>query len=355
MWKPESNTFKIVLIAGLTGLTIGVHYGWLVEPFFGHVHWIHSIHGRFCYIPIVIAASWFGLRGGLVTAGAITVLILPFVLRSLGDTSDFIGEMADIVFYFAIAVLIGVLVDREFKARRREQEAQLQVERAHQLSLVGQIAAGVAHEIKNPLASIKGATDILTDEATGPAEREEFKEILRNEVRRIDTTVGEFLEFARPKETKLETVDLTATVRSSLRQTEADAKRQGLAIESELDGEITVSGDREKLHQLTLNLVLNAIQATRAGDTISVRLDRAGRNGGARLTIADTGSGIATDDLEHVFEPFFTTKSSGTGLGLAVVKAIVGDHKGEISITSEKGRGTTVVITLPTHEDGSGR
>ncbi len=186
LWTPESIRAKLLILAGATAITLAVHYGWLLEPLFGHVHWVHAIHGRLCYIPIVIAASWFGLRGGLYAAGVISVLVLPYVLTSVDDPHELASEAAEIVFYFAIAILIGVLVEREFTARRKQQEAQLQMERSQKLSLVGQLAAGVAHEIKNPLASIKGAADILTDDDTTRADREEFKEILQNEIRRID-------------------------------------------------------------------------------------------------------------------------------------------------------------------------
>ncbi|NIM65842.1 MAG: hypothetical protein GTO51_07635 [Candidatus Latescibacteria bacterium] len=352
MWTPESPKSKLLLLAAAIVFTLAFHYGWFVELLFGPVHWVHAVHGRLCYIPIVIAATWFGLRGGLYTAGVISVLILPYILGFLKAPYELANEMAEIVFYFAIAVLIGVLAEREFKARRKQQEAQLQMERSQKLSLVGQLAAGVAHEIKNPLASIKGAADILTDDDTSHADREEFKGLLQNEIRRIDATVAEFLEFARPKETRLEKLDLTKTVEATLRQIEAQARREGLSIETDLHEGVVVNGDGEKLHQIVLNLILNAIQASQEGNTIRVSLIDRNTNG-AQLVIADTGVGIAASDMEHIFEPFFTTRSSGTGLGLAVVKDIVDSHSGEITIESKVGRGTKVTVTLPHTQLGS--
>jgi signal transduction histidine kinase len=351
VWVPESSKTKLLILALVTVLTLAVHYGWIVERIFGHVHWLHAIHGRLCYIPIVIAASWFGVRGGLITAGTISLLVLPYIWGSAREPHEFATEMVEIVFYFAIAILIGVLVEREFTARRKQQEAQLQMERSQKLSLVGQLAAGVAHEIKNPLASIKGAADILTDDDTSRKDREEFKDILQNEVRRIDATVAEFLEFARPKETRLETLDLTATVRATLRQMEAHAKRERIPLEANLQEGIVVDGDPEKLHQMTLNLMLNAMQASGEGNTICITLTD--RNApGVQLVIADSGAGIDESEMERIFEPFFTTRASGTGLGLAVVKDIVESHCGEIAIESEAGRGTTVTVTLPRRQLG---
>jgi len=352
LWTPESIRAKLLIVAGATAITLAVHYGWLLQPLFGNAHWVHAIHGRLCYIPIVIAASWFGLRGGLYTASVISILVLPFVLTSVDGPHEMASEMAEIVFYFAIAILIGVLVEREFKARRKQQEARLQMERSQKLSLVGQLAAGVAHEIKNPLASIKGAADILTDDGTTRADRAEFKEILQNEVRRIDGTVTEFLEFARPKETRLEKLDLTRTIGATVRQIEAHAKREGVSVEIDLQQGVVVDGDGEQLHQMALNLMLNAIQASQAGSTIRVLLAK--RNVKCvQLVIADTGAGIKHSDTERIFEPFFTTKASGTGLGLAVVKGIVDSHSGEIAIESAVGCGTTVTVTLPHTQPGS--
>ncbi len=336
---------KIFIISGVIALTLGIHYGWLVEPIFGHVHWIHAVHGRFCYIPIVIAAAWFGLRGGVLAAGAISLLLLPYIVGTTHNAEDLAVEVAEILFYFAIAVLTGVLVEREFRARRKQQEAQLQVERSQKLALAGQIAAGVAHEVKNPLATIKGAADILADDGTSNVEREEFKQILRNEIKRIDTTVAEFLEFARPRETRLEKINLTQTVRTSLRQIETQTKQHGLSIEKQLQEDISVYGDPEKLHQMTLNLVLNAIQASGENGSISIALIKKGES--AQLVVSDRGSGIKKTDMQHIFEPFFTTKSSGTGLGLTVVKAIVDDHRGDIAIESGENRGTEVTVTFP--------
>jgi len=171
----EKKSQKIALIGFVITLTLGIHYGWLIEPFFRHVHWLHALHGRFCYIPIVISASWFGLRGGIYTAGLISVLVLPYILGQDLETHEIAGEFTEIVFYFAIALLTGALIDRELFARKKHQEAQLQLERSQKLSLVGKIAAGVAHEIKNPLASIKGAFEIIFDRKTSDKDKGEFQ------------------------------------------------------------------------------------------------------------------------------------------------------------------------------------
>lgn len=341
----DDRRYKIATIAAITLLTTAIHYGFVLEPIFGDAHWIHAVHSRFCYIPIVIAAAWFGLRGGLWTATAITITVLPYVFGSQSSEHNFAGELVEIVFYFALALLIGALVDREWRARRRQQETQLQLERSQKLSLVGQVAAGVAHELKNPLASIKGAVEIISDDNTTDNERGEFKEILFREIKRMDGTVTEFLEFARPKPTRMEKIDLSQLVQSSLRQLEAQAAKESIRISEEVESGALIEGDREKLHQLILNIVLNAIQASSAGGTIEVGLRS--RVQEVELRFHDNGQGISAGDLERVFEPFYTTRASGSGLGLAIVKSIIDAHGGTIEIQSAVDEGTTVTVKLP--------
>ncbi len=346
MWKPDGTRHKLMILAGVTFVTLGIHYGWLIEPLFGHhPSWIHSVHGRFCYIPIVIAAAWFGIRGGLVMAATISLLVLPYIYGHDLSVEAMVSELVEIVFYFGFGLLIGWLVDREFKARRRQQEAQIQLERSQKLSMVGQIAAGVAHEIKNPLASIKGATDIITDDSTQPNDRKEFAGILQGEVKRIDSTVTEFLEFARPKVTRLAETDLSEVVGASLRQMEAHARHDGIRIESAIMPNIVGSFDREKIQQLLLNLILNAMDASANKTAITVSLKRT--DGKAHLTVADRGRGISDEEREHIFEPFYTTKTSGSGLGLAMVQSIVEDHDGSIEVSSRPGAGATFTVILP--------
>jgi two-component system sensor histidine kinase HydH len=200
------------------------------------------------------------------------------------------------------------------------------------------------------LASIKGAADILIDDETSRSEREEFKDILQTEIRRIDATVSEFLEFARPRETRKERLNLTKTLQASLRQLEAQVKRQGSSVQAQLEANVFVSGDQEKVHQMTLNVVLNAIHASHDGDTVNVSLNTED-GAAARLIFTDSGAGISAADLPHVFEPFFTTKSTGTGLGLTVVKDIVDSHQGEILVESREKHGTTVTIVLPLYAE----
>ncbi|MHC4534985.1 MAG: ATP-binding protein [Planctomycetota bacterium] len=350
VWQPEHKTTKIGILSGIIGITLGIHYGWLVEPIFGHVHWVHAIHGRFCYIPIVIAAAWFGTRGSFLVAAIISILVMPYILSSDLDVHSLADEFTEIVFYFAIALLSGLLIDRELRARKRAQDARLQLERSQKLSLVGQIAAGMAHEIKNPLASIKGAVEILGDDSTSPADKEEFREIVFKEIRRVNRSVTDFLEFARPSETKFESVDLSDIVRESVKQLEVQARSHGITIVENLADDVGVNADREKIHQVLLNLILNAVQASSDGKSVSITLSKNESSGQALLTVEDNGSGIDDNNLDRLFEPFFSTKSTGTGLGLAIAKSIIEKHGGSISLQNRTEEGVTATVTLPLKE-----
>lgn len=341
----KDNRGKIVVLGAVVTLTLAIHYGWIFQPMFGHQEWVHALHRRFCYIPIVIGSAWFGLRGGLSTATAIALFVIPYIYLS-DHAADPFTEYTEIVFYYALALLAGGLVDRELKIRRKHEQAELDLERSKRLSLVGQLAAGVAHEIKNPLASIKGAADILCDPSSSAPDKQDFSNILQSEVKRIDSTVGEFLAFARPAKTVLARLNWSSAAQMTVRQFETQAVGRDIRLIANITPDLYVNGDAPKLHQVLLNLLLNAVEANDDGGSITVTLAR-GSDATAELTIRDTGSGISEEDQARMFEPFYTTKVTGSGLGLAVVKAIVDDHGGTIGVNSRPGEGTQIAVTLP--------
>lgn len=345
MWEPEKQTTKFYVLGGVIAFTLALHYGLIVEPLFGHVHWIHAIHGRFCYIPIVIAAAWFGLRGGLYAAWFISVAVLPYIFTTGLEVHALADELTEIIFYLAIALLSGGLIEREFRSRKKAEDMRLQLEHSHKMSLVGQIAAGMAHEIKNPLASIKGAVEILCEDGTSEEDKAEFQAIVLKEVKRINASVTDFLEFARPSETTLAVLNLADVVRSSLKQIQPQALRRDIRIISHVEDPVIVMADEERIHQVMLNLLLNAVDASPDESNVTISLGT--EESDARITIEDSGNGISEENVSKIFEPFFTTKSTGTGLGLAIAKSIVERHKGCIKLENNTSRGARAEIKLP--------
>ncbi len=232
--------------------------------------------------------------------------------------------------------------------------------RADRLAAVGQLAAGVAHEVSNPLTIIRSTMQHLAGSIADPAAREVVGDLI-GEVDRIDQTISNLLSLTRTTHFQPEEVDLFALVHQTLRLVEPEARKQSVSIDRRLESAITLRADAAQLRQLLLNLVLNALQAMTGGGHIAVTAKReqldqlppsARDRAQIRLEIADDGPGIAPDQLKTVFDPFFTTKSEGTGLGLAICHGIVQRHEGEIELESTPGQGTTVSILLPVKPSG---
>lgn len=221
-----------------------------------------------------------------------------------------------------------------------------EVERTRRLAAVGRLAAGVAHEIRNPLSSIKGFATYFKERYSDMEEDRRTAGIMIQEVDRLNRVIGQLLEFARPMVLDRKPVSPGVIVGHALKMIEARAAGQGVGIESRIHSE-PLPMDADRMAQVMLNLLLNSLEAMPDGGTLSVTVDIDDSNRYARFTVRDTGKGIASDDLTHVFDPYFTTKSSGTGLGLAVVHKIVESHGGEVHVESEKGKGTTFTVLLP--------
>lgn len=342
----REQVVKILTLAVAVSLTVAIHYGWILQPLFGHSQWVHAIHGRLCYIPIVVAASWFGLRGALIVAATISLSVIPFILTKEMAMHSQAGEFVEIFFYFALAFLAGWLVDREWKSRERHAQMERALEKSQRLSQMGQMAASVAHEIKNPLASIKGALEIITNEGTQKSDRDEFTRIAQNEIQRIDHTVKEFLSYARPQQSRFSEVNVSALLQDSIRQLSPQAQKHRITFDESIKPGVVVEGDSAKLHQVFLNLALNAIEASPENTAIEVTLS-SHRPGLVTVTITDAGPGIGSAKSEDLFDPFYTTKSSGSGLGLAIVKSVIDEHNGTVSLENAPVGGAVANITLP--------
>lgn len=340
------KSWLLLALAALTAATVSFHYGFLMPP---GMHVLHAIHGRLCYIPIILGAIWFGVRGGLLTALAISALTIPYALR-IHDHHTLIGEYTEMVFYVAIGLMTGVLIEREWRERERREALQRELARSERLSSLGQMAAGLAHEIRNPLGSIQGVAELLGDDAPAGSKKRELFDVLRKESKRLSTVVDDFLTFARPRPLALAPVDIGAIVERSVAQMRIDAGTRSIAIATRLDPQLPrVQGDAEQLHQVFLNLLLNAIAASPDHGRIEVSGARAARDShpAVAITVQDWGAGIPADVLPRVFDPFFTTRETGTGLGLSISHTIVTDHGGSIDVDSAPGHGCAVRVTLP--------
>ncbi len=229
---------------------------------------------------------------------------------------------------------------------KEQRERYRRMLRADRLATIGELAAGAAHEIRNPLTSIKSSLQYLESRCREENEKKLFGVALR-ETDRIDEILAALLSFSRPTELRKEPCDLVALLEESAALVAIQARAKGVDLRTSLPpAPVVVEADGSQLKQVFLNVFLNAVQAMEAGGALAVEALRAG-SGRSLVRIKDTGPGIPEEALEKVFDPFFTTKKGGTGLGLSICYTIVKAHGGEIEVRSRVGEGTTVLVTLP--------
>ncbi len=223
-----------------------------------------------------------------------------------------------------------------------------EVQRSQRLASIGRLAAGVAHEIRNPLSSIKGFATYFKERYREVPEDQKTAEVMIQEVERLNRVIGQLLEFARPMSIEEKPTSIQALIQHSVKLIEGDVNKKGISIDTDISPEIDkMMIDPDRFKQVLLNLYLNSIEAMGEEGRLSVGLRRDEDERDIQIVISDTGAGIRGEDLPHIFDPYFTSKSSGTGLGLAIVLKIIESHGGKIGVESQPGEGTTVTITLP--------
>ncbi|PYI54477.1 two-component system sensor histidine kinase NtrB [Paenibacillus flagellatus] len=240
--------------------------------------------------------------------------------------------------------------ETRLNAMKRElwEQRENHMARSEKLRVVGELASGMAHEIRNPLTTIKGFLQL--SRANG-YNIEPWYALIMNEVDRMSELTTEFLRFSKPRDALYETMPLHVCIQRVVSLTESETSRLGhrLVYETSNPG-IAVRGDQDKLIQVLLNLVKNALEAMPGQGLVTIRLmEQASR---AVIEVSDTGVGIPREELDRIFQPFYTSKEQGTGLGLSICQKIVHDHGGMIEVESEPGAGTTFRITLPLHREG---
>ena len=248
---------------------------------------------------------------------------------------------------YATAPLAGgasgqVILFQDLTELRQMEEA---VRRADRLAVVGGMAAGLAHEIRNPLASMCGSIEVLGASPGLDGQERRLMNVVRSEAERLEALVREFLSFARPLLPAFEPLDGARVVTETVDLFRQEVAERGIELVVRADAPVWVRADPGQLRQVLWNLLGNAADATQRSGRVEVRMSRQGGEG--VLEVSDTGHGIADEDLQRIFDPFFTTKERGTGLGLAIVHRIVEAHSGHLSVRSQVGRGTTFRVVLP--------
>lgn len=334
----------------------------------GQHEWLHDVFRRLYYIPIIVGAFLFGLRGAVLTSLVVTLLYLPHAFWWAGphahhpglfhtDPTGLANKILEVVLYNVVALVSGLLVERERRARRDVEQKmeemramERQLVRAGRLQALGELTAGLAHEIKNPLASLKAASAIVADEIPEASPRRKMVAILQTEIDRLAALLERFLAFARPgqiRSTRLEVAPLVEQAMTLVRA-QAEVRRVALRLQEVSPG-LVVEGDADKLTQVLLNVLLNAVQFTREGGHVDVGCRERTLTHGrfVEITIADEGPGVPVGDAERIFDPFFSTREHGTGLGLAIASRLMDEHRGYIEVESPPGRGAEFRLRLP--------
>ena len=224
------------------------------------------------------------------------------------------------------------------------------VMRSNRLTMAGQMAAGIAHEVRNPLAAVRSIVQLVRTEVAPKSEHPRLLDNVIAEVDRVNNVLTEMMGLGRPSQTRDETMDLATIAEGAAVFCQAYATHRGLRIDRALNAGLWVRGDAHELRQVFVNLLLNACQASRSGQRIVIESTLKHEDGGSPLVVArviDRGEGMSAEVVARVFEPFFTTKKDGGGLGLSICREAIQRHGGNISISTEIGAGTSVALELP--------
>ncbi len=323
----------------------------------GYTGAIRSLFWPLLLLPVVSAANFLGVWGTQIFTLFAASLYLSFL--AWGGAPPYQDLAARVIFLLVAGNLANTLAEelrvQSQKYRRtaeqlaaaniQVQEAEEAVRRSDRLAALGQLSAGLAHELRNPLGTIKASAEMLT-RAVEP-ENEVAREMagfISTEVDRTNSLVTRFLQFARPLELRLEKTDLAKTLDRAVAMVEREAT--GISIYKNYDpGVPPFPFDSELMERVFYNLILNAAQATAPGGAVTVKTRQAADT--VDVSVIDRGAGIDPKQVGSIFNPFFTTKPQGVGLGLAIVAKIVDQHGGKIAVESEPGKGSIFRVLLP--------
>jgi signal transduction histidine kinase len=247
---------------------------------------------------------------------------------------------------FAVAFLSSLLAEQARRTRKELHAMSARVQRVEKMAAVGEMGAGLAHEIKNPLASITGSIQLLLEEMPYDAGRDKLMRIILREADRLSALVGNFLLFARPPSGKSKPIPLDQAIPETVRLVEQDKRcRDRIAIHQSGQKGLWVAMDPDHFRQVLWNLLLNAVESIDGNGVVDVRVEPC-KPKYVSIEIADSGCGITEKNLNYIFDPFYTSKPDGTGLGLSIVHTILESHDGWLEVESKAGQGATFTIKL---------
>ncbi len=331
----------------------------------------HAAYRRLSYFPIFLGAIWFGLRGGIFFAVLSSLAFIPHLVLYIGeDPRIYLNELIEVVLYLAAGTLTGFIASREAKLRDKYRVLSEELEEAYEklhhesavlleveeqlganqkLSALGELSASLAHEIKNPLSSLRGTAEIILDEFPEGHPKREFGEIMLKEVDRLNVTVNEILQFSKGQTSFANdqpSEPLSEVVNRVVRLLESHLRKKAVTLRVDSCPEadsFAVNGS--KMSQVFLNIILNAIDAlTEHGEiNIIIRVD----DREMVVAVSDNGPGIPENMRQDIFAPFVSGKEHGTGLGLSISAKIVESLGGRINVSESRAGGACFAVSLP--------
>lgn len=364
-WLPRRGRVYSVIIKILLSTLLLAHTG---------ETGINSSYYPVFYLPIVTAAIYFGPIATLFWTALASLAYCSLLIPALEEyelTAEGTTELViRILFFFIAAILINrfVVENRRQVARyqalsetleatnRQLRRAEAEARRAERLAALGQLSAGLAHEIRNPLGVIRGSAEMLTQKVAGTNPlASELAGYISTEVNRLNSLVARFLDFARPSHLDLQPVQVSAVVDRALDAVRAQMPAAQIEVERRYAGGLPdIRADSQLCEQIFVNLILNAFQAMDGQQgklCLSIAHETSAGKTGIAVQFEDTGPGVPPDLHEQIFNPFFTSKKEGVGLGLAIVAKIVDDHRGWIRLETETTRGAKFRVFLPVAPD----
>lgn len=324
----------VLLVAGINFLNYSTDQG---------QYYFHVFYGELYFLPIVLAAFWFGLRGALLASTTISICYLPFIILHWQSFSpNDLDRILSLLLYNGLAVFTGVLKDRESTAQKKFLQAE-------NLAVMGKSLAAAAHDMKTPLMLIGGFAKRILKEMDDEDPAHMKLTLIIKETEKMESMIRDMLDFSKPLTLNRIRENFDTTVQNALARVKETCRRENVTIQYRAASEVLdISFDPLRLEQVIVNLVLNALEASPEGGAVVVTLSPS--QDGRFLEVADSGCGIPFAKKQKVFDPFFTTKKEGTGLGLPIVKKIVEAHGWSLQVLDNDGGGTIFRVEIMEEE-----
>jgi len=315
----------------------------------------HALFRRLYYLPIAMLAATYGQKGGLAAAFLVIVIYIPHAF--LSDTISTLGlhvhsdpastfeKFAELILYASLGWTVGFAVDLARKTQKRLDERDKELHRAARLASLGELVAGVAHEIKNPLASLRATAEMFLDDYEHTHKKRRMVELNFEEVKRLEGIVDRFLTFAKPSAWSPQNIDLFRLMEKLRALVESTAHESEVQLVFDLAESAEVFGDADQILQTLLNIVLNALDASPLKGRVIVAAKNVDDH--CLCSVDDEGEGVEAGERERIFDPFYTSRAQGSGLGLSIAARMVENHGGTIVCEKSALGGARFLIRLP--------